>query len=452
MKNLRIAELIFNRPLMIAESKLNLILHVLGPRFNLDLGSVPAQQAAVFSDQDRQRSGYNVQEGVATIGIYGPLMHRVLAGEFPSGGPTTYGEVRRSFDTALADDGVSAVVLEIDSPGGMVSGAFDLADHIYQSRAIKPITAIVNESAFSAGYLLASAAERIIVPRTGEVGSIGVIATHADFSKAESAAGITVTHIYAGAKKADGSPHRPLGEEAAADWLASVQSTYDLFVETIARNRNMSVNQVRATEAAIYKASQAVDIGLVDEVSTAATGLASARATTKNRIITASAEPIGKEMHTMTLEELKTNHPDLCQALMEAGRTAGAAAELARIKGIEEACAIPGHEQLVATLKFDGQTTAADAALQILSAEKQIRAGALAAMQQSANQVVPAVETSATGETGEESAPADDAPVEERAAHNWKRDPGLKAEFTSQEAYTAFMRTQESGRTRILNK
>lgn len=452
MKNLRIADLIFNRPLMIAESKLNLILHVLGPRFNLDLGSVPAQHAAVFTDQDRQRSGYSIQDGVATIGIYGPLMHRVLAGEFPSGGPTTYGEVRRSFDAALADDGVSAIVLEIDSPGGMVSGAFDLADHIYQSRGIKPITAIVNESAFSSGYLLASAAEKIILPRTAEVGSIGVIATHADFSRAESAAGITVTHIYAGAKKADGSPHRPLGDEAAADWLASVQSTYNLFVETVARNRNMTTVAVQGTEAAIYKASQAVAIGLADEISTAATGLASARATTKNRIITASAEPIGKETHTMTLDELKTNHPDLCQALHEAGRIEGAAAELARIQGIEKACSIPGHEKLVTSLKFDGKTTAAEAALQILGAETQLRAGALEAMQQGANPVVPSAETSATGETGGDPAPGADAPVEERAAFGWKRDSGLRAEFTSLEAYTAFLRTQESGRTRILNK
>lgn len=321
MKNLRIAELLFNRPLMISEAKLNVILQVLGPRFNLDLSGMPALEAAQISDQERSRAGYRVQNGIGIIGIHGPLMHRVLASEFPSGGPTTYADIRRAFDLAMVDDGVQSIVLDIDSPGGEVHGAFDLADHIYQSRAVKPITAIVNESAYSAAYLLASAASRIVVPRTGGVGSIGVIATHADFSRAEDAAGIAVTHVFAGARKADFSPHQPLGNEAQAVLQSLVGDTYELFVETVARNRGLKAKEVRDTEAGIFEGKKAVTQKLADEVSAVDRALANAG---KHKFTVSAggrlAAGAGKESKAMTLEELKQNHPDLYEQILAEGR------------------------------------------------------------------------------------------------------------------------------------
>ncbi len=312
MKNLRVAELLFNRPLMISESKLNVILHALGPRFSLDMNTLPPGVAmAQISDQERNRVGYKVSAGIGIIGIYGPLMHRVMASDYPSGGPTTYADIRRSFDTAMADDAVLEVVMELDGPGGEVHGVFDLADHIFHARGQKPITAVINESAHSATYLLASAADRIIIPRTGSVGSVGVIATHADFSRAEDAAGITVTHVFAGARKADFSPHQPLGNEAQALLQGMVNDTYEMFVETVARNRRMSVKAVKATEAGIYEGKKAVSAGLADEVQAADKAIATSRGKTGRTMITATTQHTSTKEESMKLEELKTNHPDL---------------------------------------------------------------------------------------------------------------------------------------------
>lgn len=381
MRNMMIAELLFNRPLMISESKLNVILHVLGPRMNLDLSGMPKQETAVLSDDDRRRAGYRVNDGIAIIGIYGPLLNRVLRSEFPSGGPTTYADIRSSFDMAMADDGVREIKMEIDSPGGDVSGAFDLADHIYESRNVKPVTAVVNESAFSAGYLLASAAGKIALPRTANVGSIGVIMTHADFSRAEDEAGITVTHIFAGTKKAHFSPHQPLADEAHADATSIVNSTYDLFVSTVARNRNISEAVVRGTEAGIFRAQKAVEMGLADEIMPAAKAMNTRHMPkmpikNSNQSVTggkASAE-ISQEDKKMTLEELKEQYPALYSAVFDAGATA----ERARIQGV---LSLPGaaamaHKDLVTGLAFDGQTTAAEAAHQVLMAEDQMRLSA----------------------------------------------------------------------------
>lgn len=466
MRNMRIAELLFNRPLMISESKLNVVLHALGPRFNLDLSALPEQKAVMLSDQDRARSGYYVRDGVAVIGMYGPLLHRVMAADYPSGGPTTYGEIRNAFDTALADDGVQSIMFDIDSPGGEVCGVFDLADHIYQARSIKPSTAVVNESAYSAAYLLASAAGRIIIPRTGGAGSVGVVATHADFSRAEDAAGITVTHVYAGSKKVDYSPHAPLSSEALQDLQAGVAETYDLFVATVARNRNISESGVRGTEAGCYVGKKAVAIGLADEIAPVAKAIEltriGGRSITNMSAVTTATETEEK-MDKVTLME---KHPELYQSLLAEGKASaaaadqtalatareeGAATERARIQSVEAVC-MPGHEKLIAGLKFDGTTTGGEAALQIIGAEKQLRDGALKELVVGANAAVAVVGTTAIGEVeGAEGVDAD-APVEERAAAEWGKNPALKSEFTSQEAFVAYRRKQEAGRVRILNK
>lgn len=351
MRNLRLAELLFNHPLMISEQKLNVILSLLGPRFNLDLGGLPAQEMAQISDQERSRAGYRVQNGVAIIGIYGPLLHRRMASDYPSGGPTTYAEIRRAIDLALVDDGVSSLVLDVDSPGGEVHGAFDLADHIYASRGVKPITSVVNESAYSAGYLLASSASRIVIPRTGGAGSIGVIATHADFSRAEDAAGITVTHVFAGARKADFSPHQPLSGEAMTSLQAMVDDTYEMFVETVARNRGMKTQAVRDTQAGIFEGKKAVAAKLADEVSAADKAIASIVNRKTFSATGSRAAETRKETRTMTLQELKEQHPELyeqtvaearqgmiVQAEAEAARVTAVGAESTRILGLVAAC------------------------------------------------------------------------------------------------------------------
>lgn len=396
IRNFRIAELVFNQPLMITESKLNAILHILGPRMNLNITNMPQQEAVMLSDDQRRRAGYSVQDGVATIGIYGPLMHRVLASEFPSGGPTTYNDIRTSFDTALADDGVVEIKLDIDSCGGMVAGVFDLAEHVYQSRGVKQITAVVNEQAYSAAYLLASAADKVIVPRTGGVGSIGVILTHVDLSRAEDTAGITVTHIMAGARKADGTPHQPLSTEALGVFQGNVNTTYKLFTETVARYRNMDVQAVCDTEAGFFIGKKAVDIGLADEVQAADTELNTNRTNQSATGGTARAE-LSNGGESMNRTELKEKHPALYTEVFAEGQTAAVdtavTAERARITAI---LGIPGpaavaHKALLLEGVKNGQS-AGDVALAIQHAEATLLEKACENIKTGAVQPAPAAE------------------------------------------------------------
>lgn len=428
MRNMRIAELVFNQPLMITESKLNVILHVLGPRMDMNITNLPQQESAMLSEDQRRRAGYSVQNGVATIGIYGPLMHRVLASEFPSGGPTTYNDIRTSFDTALSDDGVEEIKLDIDSCGGVVPGVFDLAEHIFQSRSLKAITAVVNEQAYSAAYLLASAASKVIIPRTGGVGSIGVILTHVDLSRAEDAAGVTVTHITAGARKADGTPHQPLSTEAMGVFQSNVDTTYNLFTETVARYRNMDVQAVRDTEAGFYIGKKAVAMGLADEVLAADAELATKRINNQSvsgGIATAEITTTGESMNKT---ELKEKHPALYAEVFTEGQSAATVsteaavtAERARVTAILD---IPGpaavaHKALLLEGIANGQS-AGDVALAIQHKEAELLSTAAAGIKEGA--VAPAPVAEAGAEAGSDAAvnvATDEAMV--AGAANWAK-------------------------------
>ncbi|WP_054031015.1 S49 family peptidase [Desulfatitalea tepidiphila] len=207
-------------------------------------------------------------KALAVISIHGPLSHRAQGGFLSMlfGDTATYDQIRAAFQSALADDAVGAIVFDIDSAGGEVAGCFDLVDEIYQARGTKPIYAIANEAALSAAYAIASAADRVYLTRTAAVGSVGVMAVHVDQSGLDAKTGLKYTAIHAGSKKTDGNPHEALSKEAADAIQARVNATYDLFCATVARNRGLSEQTVKVTEAAIYTGADAVAAGLADAV------------------------------------------------------------------------------------------------------------------------------------------------------------------------------------------
>ncbi|MCM4227776.1 S49 family peptidase, partial [Escherichia coli] len=141
-----------------------------------------------------------------------------------------------------------------------------LVDTIFACRGQKPVHAILSESAYSAAYALASAADRILVPRTGGVGSVGVIYVHCDMSRQMKDEGLNVTIITCGSRKAETSPLRPLSEAAQAALQADTDAAGTLFIETVARNRGISADAVRALEARTLRADEGVQAGLADDV------------------------------------------------------------------------------------------------------------------------------------------------------------------------------------------
>jgi ClpP class serine protease len=156
---------------------------------------------------------------------------------------------------------------------------------------------VASESATSAAYAIASAAERVYVPRTGEVGSIGIVAAHVDQSGSDAKAGLAWTFIHAGARKLDGNPHEPLSDPARAAIQADVDALYGELVSLVARNRTLTPEAVRGTEAAIYRGRAGVALGLADRIGTVETALAELKAT-RGHMTTALAVPPSRRSAT----------------------------------------------------------------------------------------------------------------------------------------------------------
>jgi signal peptide peptidase SppA len=251
---------LFGAPLMIHRPKLEVILAVLGPRIGLAQSAVPANSIP-------SRSAPIGATGIAVLPIYGTLVRRTVGLEAESG-MASYQELATMLDTAVADPNVAAILLDIDSAGGESGGVFDLADRVAAAAKHKPVWALANDMAFSAAYAIGSAASRFVVTRTGGVGSIGVIAMHADQSVKDAKDGVRYTTVFAGARKNDLNPHEPISDEAHAFLKNEVERVYSLFVETVARNRGVSADAVRATEASIFYGADAVAAGLADAVGT----------------------------------------------------------------------------------------------------------------------------------------------------------------------------------------
>ena len=285
MLHARIAARAFNTPLLVEPSKAMAFLSGLGPRIlgrqvelteRDDLSEVTTPlptRASILAGglterlQQQGNAPYPVVDGIAVIEISGVLIHRGgWIGQ--SSGQTSYEGIAAQIEAAASNPSVRAVALEIDSFGGEVAGVFDLADQIRALRRNKPVWAFVAEHAFSAGYALASQADRILLPRTGAVGSIGVVVMHADLSGQLDQDGVRVTLIHSGQHKVDGNPYAPLPDSVRDDIQREIDMMRFLFTETVAAGRTdrLSQDAALATEAATYRGTDAVSAGLADEV------------------------------------------------------------------------------------------------------------------------------------------------------------------------------------------
>ena len=283
----QIAQRAFNTPLMVEPSKALAFLSGLGPRIagrqitfqGSDLAESDVVQAALpahasligrgnAEGQPNDTQPFTLVDGIALIEIAGTLVHRgAWIGQ--SSGLTSYEGITAQIDAAVADPQVRGIALEIDSFGGEVSGAFDLADRIRAARKVKPVHAFVAEHALSAGYALASQADHITLPRTGAVGSIGVVILHTEMSGMLEQKGVTVTLVHAGAHKIDANPYEPLPEAIRVRMQSELEGLRTLFAQTVAagRGNRLDVHAALDTEAAILRGAEAVAAGLADAVS-----------------------------------------------------------------------------------------------------------------------------------------------------------------------------------------
>lgn len=221
--------------------------------------------AAYGYTASEQRKPFAFAEGLAIIPVSGTLINRFGSSW---GYVTGYNFIRSQLSMAMADDDVKGVILDINSYGGEAAGCFELAADIRAARDKKPITAIVDSNAYSAGYAIASAATKVVATPSAGVGSVGVITMHVDQSEWLAKVGIKVTLIYEAEHKADGNPFEALSDEVKADIKASIHKSYEAFVDLVATNLGMDAKKVRDTQSRTYRADDALALGFIHAIAT----------------------------------------------------------------------------------------------------------------------------------------------------------------------------------------
>jgi signal peptide peptidase SppA len=185
-------------------------------------------------------------------------------------GGTSVERLLASFRQYQNDPAVSAIVFDIESPGGEVYGVPEAFDELFAARGSKKTIAVCNPYCCSAAYWLASACDEVVLIPSGQVGSVGAYTMHADMSKALEAFGVKITLIKYGEHKVDGNPYEPLSESAEAELQAGVDFYGQLFDKAVAKGRDKTTDVIRSTfgQGLVFRAPDAKRIGMVDRVST----------------------------------------------------------------------------------------------------------------------------------------------------------------------------------------
>jgi len=267
-----------------------------------------------------------VLDNVAVVPVSGPILQRADA--FGMFGAVGVNDLRTTMRGLLADRGVEGILLVVDSPGGEVAGVADLADELAVARGKKPMIAAAAEGMFSAAYWLGSAVGLVTLPRTGSVGSIGVLAVHADLSQGLEQMGIRVTVVKSGAKKAQFSPFAPLEESARAAMQAEVDRLAGLFIGSVADVRGLEPPTVRGFEGGTFEGKAAVDAGLADAVTTTEGAF--------NLLQSQITSGTGRERMTAMDDDRKVPPPPPEMSELEQARTEGRAEAKAQIYDLQK--------------------------------------------------------------------------------------------------------------------
>lgn len=368
---------LYNTPLMLHPDKAAVIEGVFRSRMGM-AASVDGEDFMAFSEPahrahaamsmpgGRAEKPYQITSGgIALIPVMGTLVQRSSWMDALSG-MTGYLVIANMLDQALADPEVKAILLEVDSGGGEASGVFDLADKIFSARDQKTIWAIANEQAYSAAYAIASSAEKLYLPRTAGVGSVGVIALHVDQSAKNEKAGLTYTAIHAGAKKNDLSRHAPLSDSARAGLQSEIDRLYGLFTDTVARNRGLDAEAVKATEAGLLNPDQAVAAGFADGISTLGDVITQLEASVSlphvSPVFSTTATAVTrKEAHMSHAEQAPAVGTAEAQANHAIIRAEGAQAERTRISAILNSEEARGRSAMASTFALETDLDAATA-------------------------------------------------------------------------------------------
>lgn len=418
-----------------------------------------------------------VRDGVAVIPVAGPIFRYAnLFTQFS--GATALSDFASNLAAARADARVRAIMLEIDSPGGDVTGLAEAADMIAAAAAEKPLAAFVEGSAMSAAYWLASAAGEVVVSATGTVGSLGAVVALQDASAARARDGVKRYRFVS-----TQTPNKlldPSTDAGAARVQAFADRLASEFLAAAASNRGMTVDALLAATdgGGLVVGTDAVAAGLADRVAgfeDTLARLAAGDVTPRPYPVSRAAaeptavHPTGPAPRATSQEPSMENMPDAPAPAPETTATiriavegaAEATAQLAQVAAAAEA-ANPVATERARTSAILGAAQPEFQALARVAIDGGWTVEQFTAAQAASSSAVEAARTQATAGAFRDSLPApvagtgaaDDAPADpvQRWKNEFAADDKLRAEFGTEGAYVAYRQAEADGKVRVLKR
>lgn len=364
-------------PWAITETALNNILTIASRQNE----SIEAVSAKLGRDLDNTYVT-EVRDGVAVIPVVGPLFR--YANLFTAiSGASSYEVLAKDFNSALENPDVHSIVLDIDSPGGEVNGCAEFANMIYESRGVKPIIAYASGDAASGAYWIASACDQIIASETSLLGSIGVVAVYRDSSDQNVLEIVSSQSPY---KRLD-----PNSDDGKSRLQSRIDDLASVFIDSIAKHRGVDPPTVLKEFGGgdVFVGKNAIRSGLADDVGSLENIIqqqinnqnpaklrgSSFLALEDSMMTDKTRKTEDAESHTLSLETLKANYPQLVEAIQsetvastqQQAAQQGIQQERERIGAIVSSEAAKGREQLAQHLAFSTDMTV-DMALATLNA------------------------------------------------------------------------------------
>lgn len=288
----RIFERVYGSPLLITRERFLSIHQVLLPRMAngadssfeaamMEGSASPGRSNTNISGRRAQRCAPSIDEwsgevlderlftfakpGVAVVPIYGVLAKNLSAYEESCGGGTDVNPIGFALNQAEADSAVKKIVLDIDSPGGEVTGIPELGNRIREiSKAGKPVIAFSDALTASGAQWLGSSAIESYATSSSRHGSIGVYSAWLDETVALQMRGLRLKLFTAGKHKAAGAPFRGLTEEEEAMIQANVTRIHEEFRAAV-RIQRPGVTDA-SMEGQVFDAGEALKRGLIDGI------------------------------------------------------------------------------------------------------------------------------------------------------------------------------------------
>lgn len=272
-------EKIYNKPLLITTDALQPITDYLSSPDRVaslkmvgnDTQNTP--QLSEYESDEKYRNAllrhYNINPETMTgvLNIDGVLVNREGQLNAQCVELTSYQGLKKQFEIQVAQ-GIKSCVLMISSVGGEAFAAWSTASYvkkIAKQNNVK-LTTYINGSASSAAYVWAVVADEIVSHPMGSAGSIGVLVQLYNDSKHLEKIGVSRSFVYAGGNKIPFDKDGGFTDKFIADLQKSVNNTYDKFVNHVVENRNMSRQQVIDTNASVFDADEAIQLGLIDKI------------------------------------------------------------------------------------------------------------------------------------------------------------------------------------------